>query len=100
MSAKKILKSAGAKRLPPNAGKGRKKGVPNRLTRSIKEAIESTMTSLQRTKKHNLTTWAKANPTEFYKLAAKLIPHSLQVSGKLTLEQLIAEAEKTDAAGG
>lgn len=81
-------------------GGGSRKGRPNKVTRSIKEAIEATMCSLQRTKKHNLTAWAKANPTEFYKIAAKLIPHNMQVTGKLTLEQLLTEAEKADASRG
>lgn len=34
----KVLTSA-AKRRPPNAGKGRKKGVPNKLTADVREAI-------------------------------------------------------------
>lgn len=36
--ASKVLKSAG-KRKPPNAGKGRKKGVPNKSTAACKEAL-------------------------------------------------------------
>jgi len=34
----KVQRSA-EKRLPPNAGKGRKKGVPNKTTLALKEAI-------------------------------------------------------------
>lgn len=34
----KVVKSA-AKRRPPNAGKGRKKGVPNKATKTAREAI-------------------------------------------------------------
>lgn len=33
----KVVKSAG--RRPPNAGKGRKKGVPNKTTQAAKDAI-------------------------------------------------------------
>jgi hypothetical protein len=40
MKDSKIQESTG-KRLPPNAGKGRKKGIPNRLTRTIREALEA-----------------------------------------------------------
>lgn len=42
MSASKIVRSAGKKataRKPPNAGKGRKAGVPNKTTALLKEAI-------------------------------------------------------------
>lgn len=31
--------TSAAKRMPPNAGKGRKKGVPNKNTRILKDAI-------------------------------------------------------------
>lgn len=37
--ASKVEKSAGGKRKPPNAGKGRKKGVPNKSTKACKEAL-------------------------------------------------------------
>ena len=40
MKDSKIQEST-RKRLPPNAGKGRKKGIPNRLTRTIREALEA-----------------------------------------------------------
>lgn len=56
---------------------GRKKGTPNRLTRSVKEAFEEAFRQLQGDPDASLPTWAKENPTEFYKLAAKLIPHEL-----------------------
>lgn len=35
----KVVTPAGSKPLPPNAGKGRKKGVPNKATGTAKEAI-------------------------------------------------------------
>lgn len=33
------LEKTGKKRIPPNAGKGRPKGVPNRSTATVREAI-------------------------------------------------------------
>lgn len=33
------LERTGEKRIPPNAGKGRPKGVPNRSTATVREAI-------------------------------------------------------------
>ena len=36
-----------------------------------------------------LTTWAKGNPDEFYKLWAKLLPKDLHISGNLALESLV-----------
>lgn len=62
---------------------GRKKGVPNKVTAVVRAKFEEVFTLLQAdtTKKNPaaLCNWAKANPGEFYKLAAKLIP--LQVIG-------------------
>lgn len=39
MKPSKVLPSAGARKLPPNAGKGRVKGVPNKATKAAREAI-------------------------------------------------------------
>jgi len=58
-------------------GGGSRKGSPNKLTKSVKEAFEIAFNELQGDKNANLATWAKENTTEFYKLAAKLIPTSV-----------------------
>ena len=62
---------------------GRKKGTPNKVTQSVREGYEKVFHALQRDEKakHALLNWAQKNPTEFYKLAAKLIP--LQVQGEM-----------------
>jgi hypothetical protein len=57
--------------------KGKPKGAQNKLTKSVKEAFEIAFSELQEDKEANLTNWAKDNTTEFYKLAAKLIPTSV-----------------------
>jgi hypothetical protein len=70
------------KTLPPNAGKGRVKGVPNTTTKLLKEAI------LQAADKAGgkdglvgyLTTQAKKNPKAFLPLLGKVLP--LQVTGE------------------
>lgn len=65
-------------RKPPNAGKGRKKGVPNKITASVKEAFELAFKNLQNKPGAKLDDWAEANPTDFYKIASKLIPSAVQ----------------------
>lgn len=69
---------------------GRPKGSKNRNTTLIRDVFAQVFDELQGDPKASLKVWAKANPTEFYKLSAKLIP--IQVGGdpdnpiKATLE--------------
>lgn len=65
-------------RKPPNAGKGRAKGVPNKLTKAAKEAFGLAFDGIGGVPA--LITWGKANRTEFYKLYARLIPTEAHVS--------------------
>lgn len=53
---------------------GRQKGTPNKLTKSAREAFQLAYNSLQKIKGASLPEWAAANPTEFYRLYARLIP--------------------------
>lgn len=68
---------------------GRKKGVPNKVTASAKEAIEAAFNAIGGTE--NLTTWARTNQDDFYKAVwVKILPKNVDVTtgGKpLTLEQ-------------
>lgn len=59
-------------------GGGSRLGKPNKLTKSFKELLADTITKLQDDPKANMETWAKENPTEFYKIASKLIPTELE----------------------
>jgi hypothetical protein len=68
------------RRKPPSAGRGRKKGELNKLTRSAKEAFQYAFERIGGAE--NLATWATENTTEFYKLFARLIPVEQQISGK------------------
>ncbi len=62
---------AGTRR-PPNAGKGRPKGSPNKTTTSAREAFTLAFQGLGGAQA--LQDWAKENTTEFFKLYARLIP--------------------------
>jgi hypothetical protein len=73
---------------------------PNKVNRAVKDVMGDVFTVLQEDKKANLLAWAKENPTEFYKLASKLIP--VQVGGdpenpinlNLTTEQIKQKAQE------
>jgi len=62
---------------PGNPGKP--KGAIHHSTRIVKDVFADVFSKLQQDKKAKLESWAKENPTEFYKLAAKLIP--IQLTG-------------------
>lgn len=53
---------------------GRKKGVQNSLTKTVKEAVLEAFNEIQNDPKANLLEWGKKNPHLFYPIAAKLIP--------------------------
>lgn len=86
MSSK--VQGSGERRLPPNAGKGRKKGVPNKFTRSVKEAVQAAFDEIQKDPKANLIAWGRANPGDFYRLSGKLIPTAVdaKVTGSVILK--------------
>ena len=75
---------------------GRVKGTPNKLTTSVKEAFEIAFRSMQAEKTVNLLTWGKENPTDFYKIAARLIPETINSRVTHTLEALVAGANDAD----
>lgn len=68
----------GASRRPPNAGKGRKKGTKNKTTESVKTALTLAFQGMGGVPA--LKVWASENPTEFYKLWAKMLPKDMTLS--------------------
>ena len=66
----------------PKTG-GRKKGTPNKSTSAIREAVLGVFADLQEeagSPNGHFLGWARASPTDFYRLASKLLP--LQVTGQ------------------
>lgn len=57
---------------------GRKKGVPNKRTAEVAAVLTEAFHGIGGTKR--MTQWADEQPTEFFKLFAKLLP--TQVTGK------------------
>jgi hypothetical protein len=78
-------------------GKGRPKGVKNKLTLAMKDAIASVYNDLQDETGDDhghFKAWAKDNSTEFYKIAAKLIPLDVNanVTGEIGMKQIVLGA--------
>ena len=74
-------------RKPPNAGKGRKKGTPNRFTASAKEAIEQAAQGLGGVPR--LIQWAQEAPENervfWGSVYPKLLPLTAQVTGNVSI---------------
>jgi hypothetical protein len=64
---------------------GRVAGSINKLTKTVKEKVLEVFNELQDDPTANMLNWAKSEPTEFYKIAAKLIPADInaKVEGKI-----------------
>jgi hypothetical protein len=73
---------------------------PNKITRTVKETVLAAFQDLQEDPKANLLKWGKDNPTEFYKIAAKLIPTEVNAKVEdITVKQLIIESTGGKAEG-
>jgi hypothetical protein len=66
------------KRKPPNAGKGRPKGVPNKATGALKEMILGALSKVGG--EEYLVDQAEKNPAAFMSLIAKVLPTELKSS--------------------
>jgi len=75
-----------AKRKPPSAGRGRKKGELNKITRTIKEAIE--LSFVQVGGADYLARMAIEQPVAYMTLLGKILP--TQISGDVAVVGLPA----------
>lgn len=67
---------------------GRPKGALNKNTIEIKNLIIDVLRDMQADKEHNMLQWAKSNPTEFYKIASKLLPSEVK-NANLNIEATV-----------
>lgn len=69
---------------------GRIKGVSvNKATKSMKERFTEAFNKLQDHDTANLNNWAENNPTEFYRLASKLIPTKVEADIVQPIQHII-----------
>lgn len=87
-----VVKAAG------NRGKGRKKGVPNKVTGSIKavicEAFHRIKVDKVKAGVDSFVAWGNDNQTEFYKLWARLAPQQVDMRVTDIGEQLRLARER------
>lgn len=80
-------------------GPGRPKGLPNKLTKTVKEAFEVAFQELQDKPGAKLSDWAQSNPTDFYRIAAKLIPAELNANVRGNLAEFLAGIGQGESKG-
>ena len=68
------------RKMPPNAGKGRKAGVPNKLTGDVKAMILGALE--QAGGQTYLAEQAEQNPGAFMALVGKVLPKDLKVDAQ------------------
>lgn len=80
-------------------GNGRPKGSPNKITRTVRETVLAAFQELQEDPKVKITEWAKREPTEFYKIASRLIPTEVVGNLKNTFTIQIKKNGQPDLEG-
>lgn len=84
---------------PPNAGKGRVKGVPNKITSDLREMILSALEEAGGAA--YLKKQAKENPAAFMTLIGKCLPRDVVGHlGPSVIEAILAVAAEREAAEG
>lgn len=76
----------------PKTG-GRQSGVPNKFTASFREAVLFVYHGLGG--HPAFLEWARENPTEYYKIAARLIPAEMGSDADRKIEVVILPAKAT-----
>jgi hypothetical protein len=69
------LSNRGGKR----EGSGRKAGVPNKMSATVKENVISVFEALGGIE--HMTIWATDNPNNFYNIYAKILPTQTEIGG-------------------
>jgi hypothetical protein len=85
----KVVKSS---EKPPNAGKGRVKGVPNKLTSDMREMIRGALDDVGG--REFLAEQARENPVAFLNLVGKIIPREVEAKITGAIELVLADRLK------
>jgi hypothetical protein len=70
---------------------GRPEGSVNKLTKTVKEVFSNVFNEMQEKPNVNLLEWGEKNPTEFYKIASKLIPTELDAKVQSNVIKVVRE---------
>lgn len=74
---------------------GRPHGAVGKMSKTVRQSVLEAFEELQDDPNVNLVSWAREEPTEFYKIAAKLIPTEIQGKIDNTLKVTIERGNNT-----
>lgn len=80
------------RKLPP--GPGRPKGSKNHVNKAFRDAVVEAFNEMGGVPA--LVKWGKRSPTEFYKIAARLIPVEQEHTGHVTLQVITGVPRAAD----
>lgn len=80
------------KKLFEKGNPGRKKGTPNKITKTVKDTVLEVFNKLQEDPETDLKAFATKNPRDFYILASKLIP--TEVNANIAEKVIIVEIKE------
>lgn len=98
----KVVQSGAPRKKPPAAGIGRKKGVPNKVTGDLRGMVLNALDAVGGAE-YLVKQAKKRNPAPFMALVGKCLPKEVKLEAKLTLTDLLRQAEERRArrdAGG
>ena len=75
-------------------GAGRPKGVPNKMSRNVKENIVDVFEAMGGIEK--MTEWAMESPAQFYNIYSKLLPLTVdaEVNGTMDIRNIVVNGVK------
>jgi hypothetical protein len=76
---------------------GRPIGAVNKINKTIKESVLNVFNKIQDDPQHNLETFAKKYPREFYLIASKLIPTEMIGTTETIIKVTIPEERQIEA---
>ena len=76
---------------------GRPIGAVNKINKTIKESVLNVFNKIQDDPQHNLETFAKKYPREFYLIASKLIPTEMIGTTETIIRVTIPEERQIEA---
>ena len=96
MAGNKIVKNNSSPK-PPSAGRGRPKGAPNKVTKTLREAIEASFDNVGGV--DYLSRMAEEEPKAYLALLGKILPAHMSIKAETGPIELVIKRANANKAG-